>query len=144
MDNFELAYCLAQRRHNRWRAPNFTPRQFKLLYFFRHNDNLTTVDTDKNTTAANVMPRPAYSRKSFNEHLSNKRNYKHISKAMALRLQHQLRYRLWTSMSLQALPKHERLFLICAVKCFPDKLARFRMTAKAHKCPSKCAPSSAA
>ncbi|KAL7525967.1 hypothetical protein ACHAWF_003914 [Thalassiosira exigua] len=43
-------------------------------------------------------------------------------------------------MSLHALPKHERLFLRRAVERFPDKLAHFRMTVKAHKCPIKMRP----
>ena len=54
-------------------------------------------------------------------------------------MQYVLRFKLqaWMSRHQKQVPEHERTYLRRAINQNPDKLARFRMSLKAHKIPQK-------
>ena len=139
---------------NRRRKPlrNITNRQWKLILFFKDNDLYIVVQGDKNLGPC-ILDRKYYILRGCTEHLSNTSNYRQLSRAQADALQRGLMYRFWSWFNKYSPPTEhqppkdwvcfsdaEVTFLGRAGRRNPDKIARFRMTAKVHKDPWKCRP----
>ena len=136
INDFEIAYRLAQRKYNRRRARNLTRKKFRLLCWLFNNDFYIVVDADKNLGPC-ILERDLYIRRAIEDHLGNRRNYKIISPETAQRMQHRLRAQLsiFLSKYRDSIAPNEQLFLRRAMEQFPSKFARFRLTPKVHKSP---------
>lgn len=121
---------------------------WKLICYFKNNNHYIIADGDKNL-GPYITERSYYIHRGCKEHLSNTRNYRQISRQMAITLQRGLIYRFLNWLD-KYRPHREReppvewvcisegqeTYLRRAYKNYPaDKLYRFRMTAKVHKTP---------
>ena len=148
MDSFEHAYKHNRRRYKKRIAPNLTPLQFRAMRALNNHDTIAVIEADKNLGTCVIDRAPGYIQPGISEHLGNERNYKQISSETAVRLQHQLRYRLqlWLGTYMlhkdfsERLKENEVVYLKRALKEYPDKIARFRMSMKVHKNPVKMRP----
>ena len=140
---------------------NLNPLQWKLIEYLKCNDYYIVIQADKNLGPC-ILDRIIYVHRGCSEHLGNERNYKILSKQQAMNLQLSLRYKLEGFLrKFNWIPEHyketgqapddfdpdmigisnaEADYLNRAMKKYPDKLARFRMTMKVHKHPWKMRP----
>ena len=133
-------------------TPNLSYGKWNLINKFRWNDNYIVVHGDKNLGPC-ILDRANYIYKGCLEHLGNDTTYQSLSKQRALTTQRGLQYKFRAFISkyrprkedeeqvdFTTLSKAEDTFLRRAIKKYPDKLSRFRMTAKVHKNPYKMRP----
>ena len=128
---------MQRRKPNR----NLSVGKWNLIQFFRKNDNYIVVHADKNLGPC-IIDRDYYIHKGCLEHLGNENNYKQLTKRGANNIMWNLRYKIGTFFGKYSedLSPPEITFLNRALHKNPDKLARFRMTAKVHKTPWKMRP----
>ena len=152
MDNFEADFRSAQLRqsHRRRSKPNLTYAQNQLLRFLRRHDDYIIVEADKNL-GPTILDRTTYIQQGCIEHLGNERNYKILTKQQVDTKMRGLQYtyRSWRNRYYRdqmlarvnrepwdgpvGISDAEDEFLQRAIDKYLDKLARFRMTVKAHK-----------
>jgi hypothetical protein len=132
---------------------NISYRMWKLICYFKNNNHYIIADGDKNL-GPYITERSYYIHRGCKEHLSNTRNYRQISRQMAITLQRGLIYRFlnWldkyrprrereTPVEWVCISEGQETYLRRAYENYPaDKLSRFRMTAKVHKTPWKMRP----
>ena len=120
---------------------NITVGKWTLMQWLRKNDNYIVVQGDKNLGPC-IIDREVYISRGINEHLGNKRNYARKSAREASNHLIGMRLRLgrWLSDFEDDISTAEYHFLYTSLKKYPDKHARFRMTAKVHKTPWKTRP----
>ena len=106
-----------------------------------YDDDHIIVECDKNLGGA-CLDRAVHHTKGVREHLGNTNVYQRLTKQQALDRTNHLRYKIIVFMT-----KHKKQlsyaewdFLHKAVFKYPSKLARFRMSLKAHKTPWKMRP----
>ena len=132
--------------------PNLSYRQLKLISYFKNNDTFIIVQGDKNLGPC-ILERKTYIYRACKEHLGNETNYQQLTAAQARAKYLSISYKFdaWLS---KYRPRHEKeppvdyvciseaevTFLRRAKRKNPDKLARFRCTAKVHKDPWKVRP----
>ena len=91
-----------------------------------------------------IVDVPVYSTRGISEHLGDTTVYQPLSKTEALRRLHKLRYQIylftskWTAAGIMS--KAEDHYLSEACSRYKEKIARFRMSLKAHKTPWKMRP----
>ena len=113
-----------------------------------NHDTIAVIEADKNLGTCVIDRVPGYIQPGINEHFGNERNYKPIFRETAVRLQHQLRYhlQLWLGTYMlhedfkERLKENKVIYLKRALKEYPHKIARFRMSMKVHKNPVKMRP----
>ena len=152
--NFRDALRSEQLQHSMMRKsrPNLHHRSLKLIAFFKDNDIYIIVAGDKNLGPC-LLERDTYIYRAIKEHLGNQTNYRLLSEAEARARLSGLSYGFdswvtkyrprtefeepveWTTIS-----EAETTFLMRAKRRNPNKLARFRCTAKVHKTPWKTRP----
>ena len=149
--NDEVEECLAnfekklrqrqQPYQNRTSLSNLTYKQWKLSEQMLFDDDHMVVECDKNLGGA-CLDRPVHNTKGITEHLGNTDVYKRLTKKQAYDLTNHLRYKI--NVFIAKWKKHispaEWTYLHEATFKYPSKLARFRMTLKAHKKPWKMRP----
>jgi hypothetical protein len=155
LTSFKKAVLSTQQQlRNRRKRPrrNLSHGNWNLLHFLRKNDIYIVVHGDKNLGPC-IIDRKFYIEKGCLEHLGNTTNYKELTKEGAFNRQRGLQIQMRKFIS-KYRPRHEQedpadytcisdaedTFLRRAMKQAPDKLARFRMTAKVHKTPWKMRP----
>jgi hypothetical protein len=155
MYNFKKQLKSEQLARNRRRKPsrNVTYGEWTLIQFYRQSDEYTIHGADKNVGPF-ILERVIYTKRGCSEHLGNTRNYRQLSKQLALSKQLGL-LRIFDRWHGKFRPRREReppvdyeciseaedIFLHRARAKYPhDKLARFRMSAKVHKTPWKMRP----
>mmetsp|Transcript_18789 Transcript_18789/g.39385 ORF Transcript_18789/g.39385 Transcript_18789/m.39385 type:complete len:170 (+) Transcript_18789:1884-2393(+) len=99
------------------------------------------VEADKNLGGA-ILDRSVYISRGIKEHLGNTAVYQRLTKQQAYGFNNILRYRMgiFVSKYRTQLTPAETDYLYKSMLRFPDKLARFRMSLKAHKNPWKMQP----
>ena len=122
---------------------NITPNQRSLINDIKGNDDYIVIEADKNLGGA-IMDVPIYTERGIKEHLGNKDVYKPVSKLFVKRRLQCLRYQIfvftnkWRNRGIMS--KAEDHYLNEACHRYGDKVARFRMSLKAHKNPYKMRP----
>ena len=163
LDSFEAAVSAAQQQLSRRQKiqVNLSYSQRHLLQYLRRHGRYIVVEADKNLGPC-ILDRSFYIRRGCSEHLGNKRNYKIISKTKATTTMKHLhiQFRNWMTTYYwdqyhdrnnknpdaepfdgpMGITDAEGTFLLRAIDRNPDKLARFRMSAKIHKIPMKFRP----
>ena len=154
MRSFESAVKQEQLAWSRRRKPsrNLKFGKWKMLNSFKSSTNYIVVQADKNLGPC-ILDRRYYVYRACKEHLANQRNYRQLTKERAKVLHLGLKYQFeaWlfkfrprteqeTPPRWTCIGEAEYTFLTRAYKKYPDKLARFRMTAKVHKTPYKFRP----
>ena len=139
--NFERALRNRQAFYNKPSLTNLTPRHWKLIDELQSNDDHITIEADKNLGGC-ILDRSVYIRKGVQEHLGNDAVYKRLTKRQALGANKILRYQvsIFLSKYQDDISAAEYTFLREATFKYPEKLARFRMSLKAHKTPWKMRP----
>ena len=152
--NFQNAIKSEQLLLNQRRKPtrNLSYGKWNLIQKFRWNDDYIIIYGDKNLGPC-ILDRKIYINKGCMEHLGNETNYQSISKERAYNTQRRLqylfrnfvgKYRPRTSgedpVDYVCISNAEVTFLRRSIKKYPDKLARFQMTAKVHKTAYKMRP----
>ena len=152
--NFRTAIKSEQLQLNKRRKPtrNLSFGKWNLIQKFRWNDDYIIVPGDKNLGPC-ILDRKIYINKGCLEHLGNETNYQSISKERAFTNQRGLQYQFRDFLGKYrprreeedpvdhtTISKAEETFLRRSINKYPDKLARFRMTAKVHKTPYKMRP----
>lgn len=123
--------------------PNLTPNQWSLINDIKGNDDYIVIEADKNLGGA-IMDVPIYTERGIKEHLGDKNVYKPVSKLFVKRRLQCLRYQIyvftnkWRNRGIMS--KAEDTYLNEACHRYGDKVARFRMSLKAHKNPYKMRP----
>ena len=149
----EIEQCLKEfereltRRQTRFMlkptASNLTYSQWKLSKRLRCNDNHLVIETDKNLGGC-MLNVPVYCVRGIKEHLGNTAVYKPLTKTEVDRRLHTLRFRIflfaqkWRKAKAITLAEDDYLQEACSK--YKDKVARFRMSLKAHKDPWKMRP----
>lgn len=154
VSNFCNAVKAEQLQRSRRIKPtrNLTLRQWKLIQFFKDNDRYIVIQGDKNLGPC-ILDREDYIHRGCKEHLGNVTNYRQLSQIEAENCQNGLKYRFdaWISKYRprdpleppaphKTISEPEHTFLIRSRSKNPNKLARFRQTAKVHKKPLKTRP----
>ena len=130
-----------QRRYRRRRSTNLTPLQWHLMRELKKNDYYIVIEADKNLGAC-ILRLSIYTERGIKEHLGDTSVYKRLSaqeahgKMQALKYQ----YRVFINRFRDYISAAETTFLERALKTYPNKYARFRMSLKAHKKPWKMRP----
>ena len=139
--NFERALRNRQAFYNKPSLSNLTPRHWTLIDELQSNDDHITIEADKNLGGC-ILDRSVYIRKGVQEHLGNDAVYKRLNKRQAFGANKILRYQvsIFLSKFQDDISAAEYTFLREATFKYPDKLARFRMSLKAHKTPWKMRP----
>ena len=148
--NIKSAVKLLQQRRNV--TPNLPPYLMDLMLWFKDHNDYIIVEGDKNLGPC-ILERSYYIWRAFKDHLGDINNYKQLTPNQAFCIQRGLQYkfRAWLSKfgyrrrwkkppEYVTLSEAETTFLRRAIKKFPDKLARFRLTCKVHKTPWKTRP----
>jgi hypothetical protein len=141
-----------QRSRMKKPQPNLTFHQLKLISYFKNNDTFIIVQGDKNLGPC-ILERKNYIYRACKEHLGNSTNYRQLTEAQARVKYLGLSYLFdaWLSKYRPRRDKEppadhicitnaEETFLRRAKSRNPDRLARFRCTAKVHKDPWKVRP----
>ncbi len=112
-----------------------------MLNFLRNHKEYITIDANKNLGGC-LLKRELYTCRAITNHLGDQRIYKRLTKHQGNQLQHILQYKLnlWLSKHCKKVAENELVFLKRALKQFPTKLTRFRLTAKVQKTPWKTRP----
>ena len=99
------------------------------------------VEADKNLRGT-ILDRSVYISRGIKEHLGNAAVYQRLTRRQALGRNHILRYKMGIFLSKHKaqLSIAENDYLYESMSRFPTKLARFRMSLKAHKNPWKMRP----
>ena len=154
LTNFRIAVQSEQLQLNQRCKPirNLSYGKWNLIQSFRWNDHYIIVHGDKNLGPC-ILDRKIYIHKGCLEHLGNSVNYQSLSKERAFTCQRGLQYVFRAFISkyrprteheeaadYTCISQAEDTFLRRALKKYPDKLSRFRMTAKVHKSPYKMRP----
>ena len=141
LTNFERELCRRQVKYKRLTLSNLTLSQWKLTEQLNNNDYHIVIEADKNLGGC-ILDRAVYNTRAIKEHLGNTTVYQLLTKTQAHQRNHVLRYRVnvWLSKWQDHIALAERIFLRQAMQKYPDKLARFRMSLKAHKNPWKMRP----
>ena len=126
---------------------NLTHSQYKLLHFFKDNDQYIVVEGDKNLGPC-ILERESYIRRGCLDHLSNTRNYQQLDHHTAIIMHRGLMYKLWSWFAkykdpgengdlppFVCLTEAETTFFKRAFRRDTNKLPRFRMICKIHKQP---------
>ncbi len=124
-------------------ASNLTYSQWGLSKRLRCNDNHIVIETDKNLGGC-ILNVPVYHVRGIKEHLGNTEVYKPLTKEGVVRRNQVLRYKIYLFAqkwrNAKAITVAEDDYLQEACSKYPDKVARFRMSLKAHKDPWKMRP----
>ncbi|KAL7544934.1 hypothetical protein ACHAWF_008298 [Thalassiosira exigua] len=142
LNEFKRRLRYHQARYDRPILSNLTWRQWRTAKYLRNNNNFIVVEGDKNVGCC-VQDSPIHNTKGVSEHLGDKTVYCPLTKAQAFNKYWALRYQViaWLSRHQDSsLSPAEWNYLYEAILRYPDKLARFRMTLKAHKTPYKMRP----
>jgi len=124
---------------------NITPNQRSLINDIKGNDDYIVIEADKNLGGA-IMDVPIYTERGIKEHLGNKDVYKPVSKLFVTRRLQCLRYQIfvftnkWRNCGIMSKAEDHYLNEACHRYGYGDKVARFRMSLKAHKNPYKMRP----
>lgn len=141
--NFECDLRAKQKRYNKPTLSNLKKSQWEQTKTLKNHDEYIVIEADKNLGGC-ILNRPIYNGKGVSEHLGNTNVYKPLTKIQAMN-----RHRIITrKMSIFAakwfakkqLSKAENHFLIESIHKYPDNIAKFRMSLKAHKTPWKMRP----
>jgi len=126
---------------NKTTLSNLTPRQWKLSQKMLYDDDHITIECDKNLGGA-CLDRSVHHTKGVTEHLGNTNVYQRLTKKQAYDKTNHLRYKIiiFIAKHKKQLTPAEYDFLYKAIYKYPSKLARFRMSLKAHKTPWKMRP----
>lgn len=152
--NFKSAVLQEQLARSRRKKPsrNLSFRKWNLIQHFKDHDDIIIIEGDKNLGPC-ILDRSHYIVRGCQEHLASTRNYRQLTSQQAMTHQRglQIQFRDWlgkfrprfeqeSPVNYTTISDAEATFLRRAYKKFPDKLARFRMTAKVHKTPYKFRP----
>ena len=152
IDGFESDFKAAQFKQivRRISKPNLNYAQRQLLRLLRRHDDYIVTEADKNLGPA-ILDRTVYIRQGIMEHLGNERNYKVLTEQLVETRMRGLKYAFGSWMMRYYWEQYharranrihdgpvgisdgEANFLSAALHKYPNKLARFRMTVKAHK-----------
>ena len=118
-----------------------TSRQWNTAEELTANNDHIVVECDKNIVGA-ILDRPVYNTKGVSEHLGDKNVYQRLSEKEASDRDNILRYKINIFMSKwkDRISPAEYRFLREAMGQHKGKLAKFRMSLKAHKKPWKMRP----
>ena len=132
---------MQQSAFNRPTPSNITSNQWYLVYYLKNNDEYIVIECDKNLGAC-ILDRDTYITRGITEHLGNIAVYKKLTKQQAKQKNHNLRYQfmIWLSDHQSSISPAEYHYLHEAMLRYPEKLAKFRMSLKAHKDPWKMRP----
>jgi len=139
--NFESELRHRQSTYNKPTLSNLTPRHWRLIEDLKNNDDHIIIEADKNL-GGSILDRSVYTSKGISEHLGDTTVYKRLTKSQAYGANNILRYKVsvWLSKYHKDLSTAEWTFLHEAMLRYPKKLAKFRMSLKAHKTPWKIRP----
>ena len=156
LKRFETGFLSLQAANARLTSvvPNITKRQHNLMQTCRRHDKYIYIESDKGLGPVQYW-RLKYAERVCSEHLGNTTNYQQLPAANAKGMQlglHRYKFPAWLSKYYYepnsrpprngevAISKAEKVFLLRALKKYPDKFARFRMSMKIHKTPFKFRP----
>ena len=150
-NNIEAALTAFERDIKRHRkrfmkatVSNLRPSQYKIIKKLQNNDNIITIEADKNLGLV-VYDRDEYMKRAISEHLGNTDVYERIETNKALKMKDTtaLHVRTWIQKWYRKgqLNDTEKNWLMenCNKK-YTANLPRFRMTGKIHKNPDKMRP----
>jgi len=120
---------------------NLTSSQWGLIDYFKDNNDHIVIEADKNLGGC-LLDRPVYITRGIEEHLGNTSVYRKLTKSQAIQLNFNLRYRvnIWISKWQDIITPAEHTYIHESIFKYPKKIARFRMSLKAHKTPWKMRP----
>lgn len=135
LSNFRDAVINTRRPYCRPRRTNLTSIQWEVLKVLKNNDHFIAIEADKNLGGC-LLERPHYNVRGVREHLGNTNVYQRLTKQQITgkMCQLQFKYKAFVRKYEYVLLDAEITFLERALKKYPPmKLARFRMSLKAHK-----------
>ena len=143
LSNFERELRLRQHSYqNKTSLSNLTYGQWKLSEQMLYDDDHIIIECDKNLGGA-CLDRPVHNTRGVTEHLGNAEVYQRLSKQQAINKTNHLRYRIIAFMTKwkKHITEAEWTYLHETIFKYPvEKLARFRMSLKAHKTSWKMRP----
>ena len=139
--SFESTLREQQSRYNKPRLSNLLPRQWQLTKTLKTNDEFISIEADKNLGGC-LLLRKTYIHRGIKEHLGNRTVYQPMTKRQAFGRLRIMNYRmsLFASKYQDQYSPAEHHFILQSIRDYPDNIARFRMSLKAHKNPWKMRP----
>ena len=141
--DFASKLATARSAYNKISPTNILPKQWRLIEEIKDNDLFICIEADKNCGGC-ILLRDTNNSRGMSEHLGNRAVYKPLTEHQALIHHRKLKsqvvafYTKWRAK--RVLSKAEFIYLSRAVDYYADKIARFRMSLKAHKTPWKMRP----
>ena len=128
-------------RYLRPQPSNLRPRQWRLAWTLKNHDDFIVIEADKNLGGCFLLRR-TYIERGVREHLGDQSVYRRLTKHQAMQFHHVTKYKImiFTTKYKDLMTEAENSFLLESLRMYPDNIARFRMSLKAHKTPWKMRP----
>ena len=143
LENFESTLQRQQKRFTKPTLSNLRPTHWDLIDTMKNHDELMAIEADKNIGIC-ILRRGTYNTRGVDEHLGDTSVYQKLTKRQAFQKQRILHLKTsifaskWSDEG--AISPAETHFILQSLRDYPDKMARFRMSLKAHKTPWKMRP----